>query len=195
MKIVDTIFDDGSSFMNPEFLNSDEARGIRILSEFFHPEHIFKKHNIQSTIIFFGGSRIKSEAEYSKEYNLLIQTISETDDILEKTQLELKLKILLHQKELIHYYEEAKELSSLLTKWSLDLGHKDTFTICTGGGPGIMEAANRGAFESEGQSIGLNISLPFEQNPNPYITPDLQIKFHYFFMRKLWFVYISRNCF
>jgi uncharacterized protein (TIGR00730 family) len=192
MKIVDTIFDDGSSFMNPEFLNSDEARGIRILSEFFHPEHIFKKHNIQSTIIFFGGSRIKSEAEYSKEYNLLIQTISETDDILEKTQLELKLKILLHQKELIHYYEEAKELSSLLTKWSLDLGHKDTFTICTGGGPGIMEAANRGAFESEGQSIGLNISLPFEQNPNPYITPDLQIKFHYFFMRKLWFVYMAK---
>ena len=91
MKIEDTLFDDGSTFMNPEFLNSDEARGIRILSEFFHPEHIFKKHHIESTIIFFGGSRIKSEAEYLKEYNFLIHKKALTG-LEEKKQLSSKQK-------------------------------------------------------------------------------------------------------
>ena len=95
------------------------------------------------------------------------------------------------QLKLAHYYEDARELSRLLTEWAREEEGCEPFVICSGGGPGIMEAANRGALEAGGRSIGLNISLPHEQDPNPYITKALNLEFHYFFMRKLWFVHLA----
>jgi uncharacterized protein (TIGR00730 family) len=109
-----------------------------------------------------------------------------------KSVIEAKIRILDKQRELTEYYLEARDLAKMLTEWSLQFPKPKRFIICTGGGPGIMEAGNRGAFEAEGESIGLNISLPFEQMPNPYISPDLNFEFHYFFLRKYWFAFMAK---
>src|ERR1700734_846331 len=145
------------AYLNETFLESPDARGLRILSEYLEPLSHFRDEKIQDTIVFFGSARIHEEGSLSQ------------------------------------YYRDARTLARLITEWSSKLeATSHRFVICSGGGPGIMEAANRGASDAGGKTIGLNIGLPFEQRPNPYITPELSFEFHYFFMRKFWFAYLAK---
>ncbi len=142
------------AFRDEEFLNSPEARPMRILAEYIEPLRHFRQEQIRDTIVFFGSARIQEEGPLGR------------------------------------YYRDARELARRLTQWSDGMENSTRrFVICSGGGPGIMEAANRGASDAGGKSVGLNIGLPMEQFPNPYITPSLSFEFHYFFMRKFWFAY------
>jgi uncharacterized protein (TIGR00730 family) len=145
------------AYQDDDFLDSDDARPLRILAEYLSPLHAFRRERICDTVVFFGSARITPEGPLGR------------------------------------YYGEARELARRLTYWSKDLASKHRrFVVCTGGGGGIMEAANRGAAEAGGVTIGLNIGLPEEQQPNAYLTPDLSFEFHYFFMRKLWFAHLAR---
>jgi uncharacterized protein (TIGR00730 family) len=151
------------AYREEAFLRSPESRPLRILSEYLWPLSHFQEENIQDTIVFFGSARIKEDGALGR------------------------------------YYREARELARLVTEWTMSLSEDPErpsltrrFVVCSGGGPGIMEAANRGAADAGGKSIGLNIGLPFEQRPNPYITPELSFEFHYFFMRKFWFAYLAK---
>src|SRR5271163_3271252 len=145
------------AYLNETFLESPDARGLRILSEYLEPLSHFRDEKIQDTIVFFGSARITEDGPLGQ------------------------------------YYNDARTLARLITEWSSSSKSPiRRFVICSGGGPGIMEAANRGAKDAGGKTIGLNIGLPFEQEPNPYITPSLSFEFHYFFMRKFWFAYLAR---
>ena len=176
------------AYENQEFLNSSDARIIRMLAEFIEPQGKFRKHKIVDTVVFFGSARLKSKKNAVAEYNQF-KTLNpkSTPNFAEK------LRAAQHQVKMSKYYEDAVELSKRLTKWSLGLDTKaNRFIICTGGGPGIMEAANKGAKLTGGLSVGLNISIPFEQFVNKYVTRDLSFVFHYFFMRKFWFAYLAK---
>jgi uncharacterized protein (TIGR00730 family) len=145
------------AYKDEEFLDSEEARPLRIVAEYLQPLHAFQRLGVRDTIVFFGSARLTQTGPLS------------------------------------HYYEEARALARLVTTWSKSLaGHAHRYIVCSGGGPGIMEAANRGASEAGGRTVGLNIGLPHEQEPNPYITRELSFEFHYFFMRKLWFAHLAR---
>lgn len=177
------------SYDNKEFIHSGNGRLIRILSEYLYPEQRFNKFNINRTVIFFGSARIQpKEKVLNKISEVEKKLISSKDENL-KEKLTNELHFLNKKLEMSKYYDESYELSYRLSKWSDTLPIKKKFFICTGGGPGIMEAANRGAFDAGEKTIGLNISLPMEQDPNPYLTPELNFEFHYFFMRKFWLVY------
>jgi uncharacterized protein (TIGR00730 family) len=176
------------AYENLDFLNSSEARILRILAEFLEPQKEFKKHKIIDTIVFFGSARLKSkkdaEAELYKFKTLNPKTTPKFAEELRKAQ---------HMVNMSKYYEDAVELSRRLTEWSMGLKtFARRFIICTGGGPGIMEAANKGAKLAGGYSIGLNISIPFEQFVNKYVPQELSFEFHYFFMRKFWFAYLAK---
>lgn len=174
-----------------DFIHSPEGRVIRVISEYQYPEKHFKKNNINNLIIFFGSARSLPKEEYESgiaELENKIRGLKGTD----KNNAENELKLLKNRKIITESYEDAVKLSAMLTEWSLNIEPKKRFHICSGGGPGMMEAANKGAFESGGKSVGLNISLPHEQGSNPYITPELNFEFHYFFMRKFWFVYLGK---
>ena len=146
------------AYLNDKFLNSPDARALRMLSEFLEPLAHFRREKVRDTVVFFGSARLR-----------------EGDGPLAR------------------YYDEARSLAKMLTEWSQQFTNSTyRFVVCSGGGPGIMEAANRGAWEAEGKTVGLNIGLPFEQFPNPYITPELSFEFHYFFMRKFWFAYLAK---
>jgi uncharacterized protein (TIGR00730 family) len=145
------------AYHDAEFLDSDEARPLRIMAEYLQPLHAFRAARVSETVVFFGSARLQAQGPNGR------------------------------------YVAEATELARLVTEWSLSLpdnGHR--LVVCSGGGPGIMEAVNRGASLAGGRSVGLNIGLPHEQRPNPYITPELSFEFHYFFMRKLWFAHLAR---
>ena len=152
------------AYREEAFLQSPESRPLRFLSEYLWPLAHFRDERIHDTIVFFGSARVAENGPLGR------------------------------------YYKEARELARLLTLWSESLSRPATpdqpknhrFVICSGGGPGLMEAANRGASDAGGKTIGLNIGLPFEQRPNPYITPELSFEFHYFFMRKFWFAYLAK---
>ena len=145
------------AYKNEAFLDSDDARPLRILAEYLEPMHAFHREHVCDTIVFFGSARLAPDGP-------------------------LRL-----------YYDAARELARMVTLWSKNLpSHAHRYVVCTGGGGGIMEAANRGASEAGGKTIGLNIGLPQEQQPNPYITRELTFEFHYFFMRKLWFAHLAR---
>ena len=142
---------------DPRFLDSDDARPLRILAEYLEPLQAFHREEISDTVVFFGSARLAQDGPLG------------------------------------HYYDDARELARLVTEWSLALPETCArFVVCSGGGGGIMEAANRGASDAGGRTIGLNIGLPHEQRPNAYITPELMFEFHYFFMRKLWFAHLAR---
>jgi uncharacterized protein (TIGR00730 family) len=176
------------AYHNPEFLESTDARPIRILAEYLDPLRRFRKENIQDTVVFFGSARVHSRQEAERALKLLQQKRGR-----KPADHAVLLKRRRKAVEWSRYYEEARELAHMLTKWSLSLEEpRRRFVVCSGGGPGIMEAANRGASEAGGKTIGLNIRLPFEQGPNRYITPGLHFEFHYFFMRKFWFAYLAK---
>jgi uncharacterized protein (TIGR00730 family) len=145
------------AYLNEKFLNSPDARGIRMLAKFLEPLSHFRREKVRDTVVFFGSARLTEDGP------------------------------------LAEYYHGARTLARLLTEWADQFTNSTyRFVVCSGGGPGIMEAANRGAYDVKGKSIGLNIGLPFEQFPNPYITPELSFEFHYFFMRKFWFAYLAK---
>lgn len=179
------------AYKNMEFLNSAEARHIRVLCEFIEPKSRFRRLRVKDTIVFFGSARTKAPEAAEAALEALEKELAGTDDpsASQKAQLERARRDL----QASAYYQDASDLARRLTEWSQGLprkGHR--FVVCSGGGPGIMEAANRGAHEGGGRSVALNISLPFEQLGNPYQTPELAFEFHYFFVRKFWFVYLAK---
>ena len=176
------------AYKNLKFLNSPDARLIRMMAEYLEPLSRFRYHEIADTIVFFGSSRIRSSDSVHKDIEKFKKLSSRARQKNHRTLAKLKVEL-----DMAHYYDDALVLSRKLTEWSksLEKGQR-RFTVCTGGSGGIMEAANRGAREASGLSIGLNISLPLEEAANPYITPDLGFEFHYFFMRKFWFVYLAK---
>ena len=178
------------AYKNADFLNSPDARAIRMLSEFLEPSGRLRRAGIRDTIVFFGSARLKSRKEALKEFRTkerLIAGKSRNSPLGIKQFQDARIDL-----DMSRYYEDAVQLAKLLTQWSKKLFHLSRFVVCSGGGPGIMEAANKGAREAGGRSIGFNISLPFEQYPNKYISKELNFEFHYFFMRKFWFVYLAK---
>ncbi|MHA1537327.1 MAG: LOG family protein [Alphaproteobacteria bacterium] len=161
-------------------MDSSDARSLRILSEYLEPMERFAHYDIQDTILFFGSARILSHDQ--AEAALAAAKRAKKD--VERARRAL---------EMAKYYEATRELARRITEWSKELAETGPrFVVCSGGGPGIMEAANRGASEAKGDNIGLGISLPFEQSGNEYITHELAFEFHYFFMRKFWFLYMAK---
>lgn len=173
-----------------QFLNSSDARTIRILAEYLEPLRRFRRQGVRDTVVFFGSARIQPAEEAKRRLGEAQKAV----DTAERPDAGLKQELALAEAgvKLSRYYEDAAELSRLMTAWSMGLKGKRRFVVCSGGGPGIMEAANRGASKAGGKSIGLNISLSFEQDANPYISRELNFEFHYFFMRKFWFVYLAK---
>jgi uncharacterized protein (TIGR00730 family) len=177
------------AYENEPFLNSPDGRILRILSEYIEPISRFRREQIQDTVVFFGSARFHSRAVAEDKLAQLESTGSQLSDL----ELERCKKNALAAVDMARYYEDARRLAFLLSKWSIQIpARRRRFVVTTGGGPGIMEAANLGAQEAGAKTIGLNIALPFEQMPNPHITPSLNFEFHYFFMRKFWFAYLSK---
>ncbi len=179
------------AYKNLEFLNSPDARTVRILAEYLEPKRRFEAEKVGGTIVVFGSARSKKLEDVKETLASVEKRIDQTSGIPDPA-LEEELEFARNQVFLSRYYEDGVELARRLTEWSKTLDPRDRPVVCTGGGPGMMEAANRGAIEAGGRSIGLNISLPFEQVPNDFITPELNFEFHYFFMRKLWLVHLAR---
>jgi len=189
------------AYENDTFLNGPDGRIIRILAEYSEPLARFRRERIQDTVVFFGSARFRALDEASAELELLENTGSQQPAPEEEQPArepeqetsELRRRRAEAAVEMASYYEAARKLSFLLTSWARDLkSRRYRFVVTSGGGPGIMEAANRGAWEAGGKTVGLNIKLPFEQMPNRYITPALNFEFHYFFMRKYWFAYLAK---
>src|ERR1039458_9715775 len=177
------------AYQNEPFLNSPDGRILRLLSEYSEPLSRFRREQIQDTVVFFGSARINSRDNAS---NRLTEVRGNGADVSVAQQAK-DMKRARAAVDMARYYEDARRLAFLLTEWSIQIpARRRRFVVTTGGGPGIMEAANLGAYEAGGKSIGLNINLPFEQNPNSYITPSLNFEFHYFFMRKFWFAYLAK---
>ncbi len=179
------------AYENLGFMKSRDARVVRMLCEYLEPLQRFQRTGVRETVVMFGSARARRPEAVKPEYE---EAVAERKRLGGKTTPELKARIdrLDMQLRLSRYYEDAAELARLLTVWSKSLNAGNRFVVSSGGGPGIMEAANRGATErAGGLSAGLAISLPSEEQPNVYITPDLLFQFHYFFMRKLWFVYLA----
>ena len=178
------------AYHNLKFLNSPGGRNIRILTEYSEPLERFKRYKINHTIVFFGSARILPRKDAKARLNEIKKKIKQSEQVNLKLKKELR-NAEMHL-EMSRYYEETVELAYMLTEWAKKLKKPNKFIICSGGGPGIMEAANRGAAKAKGFSMGLNISLPFEQYPNRFISPELNFEFHYFFMRKFWFAYLAK---
>src|SRR5436190_23921836 len=174
------------AYENEPFLSSPDGRILRILAEYSEPLSRFRREQIQDTVVFFGSARFRSRSDAQK-------TLTELQKGLGQERAVAEHKRALTSVDMARYYEEARRLAFLLTQWSREIpARRHRFVVTTGGGPGIMEAANLGAREAGGKTIGLNINLPFEQYPNPYITPSLNFESHSSFMRKFWFAYLAK---
>ncbi|HUZ45224.1 MAG TPA: TIGR00730 family Rossman fold protein [Terriglobia bacterium] len=177
------------AYRNERFMESADARTLRIAAEYLEPQVQLRRAGVQNTVVFFGSARVLPRDEARRRLRLLLAAkksggASPAQQALRDARMAVQMS---------QYYEDARELARLITEWSLGLKNGSHFlVVCSGGGPGIMEAANRGAMEAGGVTIGFNIKLPMEQSPNPYITPELNFMFRYFFMRKLWFAQPSR---
>ncbi len=197
------------AYENPAFLNSPDGRLIRIMAEYAEPLARFRRERIRDTVVFFGSARFHALDAAKHELELLARPYSseraphheqpakgaELDAcrLDDGSANDLKCRRAEAAVEMARYYEDARRLAFIFTQWATTLkGRQRRFVVTSGGGPGIMEAANRGAYEAGGPTVGLNIKLPFEQAPNPYITPALNFEFHYFFMRKYWFAYLAK---
>jgi hypothetical protein len=168
------------AYRNRQFLNSKEARSLRILSEYLEPKERFEQYRIDDTIVFMGSARIPSR----EQAEAALKKAQKSGDDLARAREDLAMSV---------YYEQARELAFRFTQWSKSLDSEERrFVVCTGAGPGIMEAANRGAAEARGVNVGLRISIPIEEFDNPYVTRELLFQFHYFFMRKFWFYYLAK---
>ena len=168
------------AYRNKSFLNSRDARALRILSEYLEPESRLGHYRVNDTIVFMGSARIVSREQ--AQVKLAAAEADEGD--IESARLGLEMS---------RYYEASQELARRLTQWSKRLNEEERrFVVCTGGGPGIMEAANRGASEAKGLNVGLTISIPIQEFTNDYVTRELSFHFHYFFMRKFWFAYLAK---
>jgi len=168
------------AYQDGRFLESKDARALRILAEYLEPLSRFRRYGVQDTIVFMGSARLLSE----ERAKAALSEAERSGTGIEAARTALELSA---------YYEAARELAKRLTNWSKKLGHEERrFVICTGGGPGIMEAANRGASEAKGLNVGLTISIPNDEFDNPYVSRELHFHFHYFFMRKFWFVYLAK---
>jgi uncharacterized protein (TIGR00730 family) len=177
------------AYQNEPFLSSPDGRILRILAEYQEPLVRFRREQIQDTVVFFGSARFQGGAAAKKN----LTAVERNDAKAPAAQREKDLKSANAAVDMARYYEDARRLAFLLTEWSIHIpARRHRFVVTTGGGPGIMEAANLGAHEAGGKTIGLNIKLPFEQYPNQYITPALNFEFHYFFMRKFWFAYMAK---
>jgi hypothetical protein len=185
------------AYENQKFLTGPDGRPLRILSEYAEPLARFRRQNIQDTVVFFGSARFHSRLQAEAGLSAVERTL----DLLERPgsaalaspDEQTRIKRARVAVDMARYYEDARRLAFLLTQWARTIPSKrHRFVVTTGGGPGIMEAANLGAREAGGQTIGLNINLPYEQMPNPFISPELNFEFHYFFMRKLWFAYLAK---
>jgi len=177
------------AYENQNFVNSPDGRLLRIMSEYVEPLARFRREQIQDTVVFFGSARFHSLSAAKEK----LAALEKIDSPLPDTETEVCRKKALAAVDTARYYEDARRLAFLLSEWSVRIpARRRRFVVTTGGGPGIMEAANQGAKEAGAKTIGLNIHLPFEQVPNPYITPSLNFEFHYFFMRKFWFAYLAK---
>jgi len=180
------------AYKKMDFLDSHDARIVRILSEYLEPMQRFREQNIKNTIVFFGSARTNPPIEAKKNLAEIKKRINQTGD-KKNPLLQEELNIARNKVILSGYYQDAVKLAKRLTNWSKSLKPTSRFIVASGGGFGMMEAANKGAREAGGKSIGLNISIPIEPLPNQYITPELNFEFHYFFMRKFWFVYLAKG--
>ncbi len=176
------------AYENEAFFRSPDGRILRMLAQYQEPLARFRREQIQDTVVFFGSARFQGR-------KIAAETLAAVGEKnTSPKQLEQDLKRAQANVDMARYYEDARKLAYMLTKWSITIpARRHRFVVTTGGGPGIMEAANLGAHEAGGKSIGLNIQLPFEQHPNQFITPSLNLQFHYFFMRKFWFAYLAKG--
>jgi hypothetical protein len=181
------------AYKNLKFLNSPEARPIRLLCEYEEPRERFIEQQVRDTIVMFGSARVRdpehARADLDRAQRSLEAVMEEAHRPRALAELAQAQRVL----RLSRYYEDTRQLAARLTKWSLERTGGRRYVICSGGGPGIMEASNRGARDVDGgRSVGLGISLPFEESVNDYVTPELAFQFHYFFMRKYWFAYLAK---
>jgi hypothetical protein len=175
------------AYENEPFLNSPDGRILRILAEYVEPLARFRREQIQDTVVFFGSARFQNRDAAQSTLSAIQNGAAAANEPHPEHKRALAAV------DMARYYEDARRLAYLLTEWSIQIpARRRRFVVTTGGGPGIMEAANLGAQEAGGKTVGLNINLPFEQMPNPYITPSLNFEFHYFFMRKFWFAYLAK---
>ncbi len=181
------------AYKNLQFLNSPSARPIRILCEYEEPRQRFRDQRVSDTIVFFGSARAKPVSVSQDEIAHLERELGRSTNEVTRTELERSLAVARQRANLGRYYDDTRELARRLTEWDMQRKSNRRYYVCTGGGPGIMEAANRGAADVQGgRSVGLGISLPFEEKVNQYVTPELGFEFHYFFTRKYWFLYLAK---